>query len=399
MNENEFKKACLNILKRNHPELSDKIIAELVKDFFQRIETYINSIPLSTERVPNDAYEQGEIIITDWSKSIRSHYKTNLSEDDQMFYDDIGLESLDFNENGDTSVSNRIKQTITDFNFQMIGLIKILFEEKIMTEKQITNKIKFMTEERFQALNNHIGYGNSEASIVFLSLEEACSSDIIEIHNNHDYRQAYANGDNLYDLHDFHNAAPLYELNRWWIEEKTQPLWNSISYLVLEITGQENTPITRKNYYRNQLGRINGETCLLEYYPLPRPEHNFWDESFNTANYEVINGYFHFCRNNNNARISQISNIINGNNSSIVFLNGVLENGNKNGNRIENAILRADINDILPPPLNIDRIENIGNATVLIYTYENKTVICTYFLSTRNYSFNALQTLIDDYIL
>jgi hypothetical protein len=129
MNENKLKKSCLNILKSNHPELSDKIIAELVKDFFQRIKTYINSIPTNTERVPNDAYDQGEIIITDWSKSIRSNYKTNLHEEDQEIIDLIG-DSLDFNENDDSSVSDRIKQTITDFNLPMIGLIKILFEEK-----------------------------------------------------------------------------------------------------------------------------------------------------------------------------------------------------------------------------------------------------------------------------
>ena len=37
-----------------------------------------------------------------------------------------------------------------------------------------------MTIEQFNILNNHIGYGNPEAEIVFMGLEEGCQENNLE---------------------------------------------------------------------------------------------------------------------------------------------------------------------------------------------------------------------------
>jgi len=125
-----------------------------------------------------------------------------------------------------------------------------------------------MTIAEFDILNNHIGYGNPNAEIVFMGLEEACDHNTIPANYNYRFNYAGTEIDGLYDLRDFHADSGLFELNKWWTTNQNQSTWNIITFLISNLGNLNlNTPIQRKTNYRNSLGRHDQRTCLLEYYP------------------------------------------------------------------------------------------------------------------------------------
>lgn len=255
-----------------------------------------------------------------------------------------------------------------------------------------------MTVEQFNILNNHIGYGNPNAEIVFMGLEEGC--DLNTIPANYNYRFHYPpHTSGLHDLGDFHIHSGLFELHRWWTTNNNQSTWNLITFIISNLNSLNlNTATLRKHYYRTSLGRNHQNTCLLEYYPLPRPGHSDWN-NINTMHGNILNvpGLFHtldeyldYCRNLNYERNDRIRNIINGADSKYIFLHGVLE---KVGGSV---VVREDIMGILPGDwaLHSVLITTIGTKDFYLYRNGDKVIIASYFLSTRHFSMNDLIALI-----
>lgn len=86
-----------------------------------------------------------------------------------------------------------------------------------------------MTIEQFNILNNHIGYGNPEAEIVFMGLEEGCKENNLE--DNYHYR--FNNQNSLNELSEYHLNSPLDDMNQWFIEPRLQSTWGQYCKIML----------------------------------------------------------------------------------------------------------------------------------------------------------------------
>ena len=133
-----------------------------------------------------------------------------------------------------------------------------------------------MTREQFSILNNHLGYGNPNAEIIFIGLEEGCNINSI----SHNYKYRYTNSNCLPALNNFHIDSPIADMKNWFILKKKQSTWSWYSKLMINYLKLTITPL---DYQLSHLGQSSDKTALLEFYPLPRPNHNYWDYALNVS--------------------------------------------------------------------------------------------------------------------
>jgi len=153
-----------------------------------------------------------------------------------------------------------------------------------------------MTEQQFRILNNHIGYGNPQAEVVFIGLEEGCKH--ITLLDNYNYR--FANNNELLDLSEFHIHSPVPDMNHWFgAATSSQSTWGQYCKLLLMRDGapfiNANDKFNKLNYQLNDLGSITGNSLLLELLPLPRPNHNFWDPFLDCPNLGINEYNYYAC--------------------------------------------------------------------------------------------------------
>lgn len=186
-----------------------------------------------------------------------------------------------------------------------------------------------MKKQDFDKLNKHLGYGSNEPEYIIMGLEEGL--DINSIQKNYLYRFNMTNQNGLIDLNSFHSTAPLVSLNQWFIPKiKMQSTWRWYCKLFLH---HSKTPISTQSllyYQKTMLGRTNSNHAIVEFYPLPRANHNHWDNLLMPVNnlFHDIASYKSFCASKNINRINQLMNLINNPKCKSVVVHGSLK---KNG--------------------------------------------------------------------
>ncbi len=135
-----------------------------------------------------------------------------------------------------------------------------------------------MTEEFDDQLldafvRNFYGYGNYSGQLWFIGMEEGGGNSFTEVAKR---LNAWADRGRceLEDLAEYHAAIGItYLFND---RPKLQPTWNKLIRILLSSHGQ--TPATEqvREYQRASLGRLDGDTCLLELLPLPSPSTGHW---------------------------------------------------------------------------------------------------------------------------
>tara|TARA_B110000285_G_scaffold62133_1_gene71581 strand:+ start:701 stop:1492 length:792 start_codon:yes stop_codon:yes gene_type:complete len=170
-----------------------------------------------------------------------------------------------------------------------------------------------MNIEEFNKFNNFIGYGNScNPELVFFGLEEGAGQD--DFDENLNYRINNLNTSCFKDLEEFHAHAEAPPSMRRWYETpghvEIQRTWTRYCALILSMQGMSVDRENRRNYQENMLGSLNGETLLIERYPLPRYNHNKWEDQLNVEGlFTGLQEYFNYC-NNDEIRKNLIMNVL-----------------------------------------------------------------------------------------
>ena len=232
----------------------------------------------------------------------------------------------------------------------------------------------------FNTLNSHIGYGSSTPKIIFLGLEEGC--DLATMSLNYKYRIGNIESP-LLPLQSFHLNSGLESMTK--LFKPTYPIqstWNL--YCQFALSYLEHTDITldmRRDYQVCDLGSLDGITALVELYPLPRPNHNYWDVSLDVPSlFTGRDEYVDYCQTKNDTRINAITSLINNPEHEVTIIYGGLD-----GEQTKKDILE------LFPTLRFVKNHSFTNRIIKEYRLGSQKVFITYIFSTRNYSLNDIQ--------
>ncbi len=120
-----------------------------------------------------------------------------------------------------------------------------------------------MTSEiNWAAIENFIGYGRSNAPVVFVGMEEGVATDGAD----RDLRRR-----SMYP--PIHRIEPTATF---------QPTWNVMSYVMLHLAREDNTREARRAYQIASLGQPGGDALLTELLPYPHRRIDAWDEVFHS---------------------------------------------------------------------------------------------------------------------
>lgn len=117
------------------------------------------------------------------------------------------------------------------------------------------------------------GYGNYSGHLWFIGMEEGGGSSFTEVAKR---LNAWDNRGRreLEDVSEYHNAIGItYLFND---RPTLQSTWNKLIRILLSSDGQTPTTEQVREYQRASLGRLDGDTCLLELLPLPSPSTGSW---------------------------------------------------------------------------------------------------------------------------
>ena len=122
-------------------------------------------------------------------------------------------------------------------------------------------------------LSGFYGYGSYSADYWFVGIEEggAGSAEEIVTHLEHWVRRGRRE---LEDLRDFQVTKG--NVDYFTGTPKLQWTWAGLVRIVLGLEGAEASVAEVKAYQANNLGRQQGNTCLLELLPLPSPSTGHW---------------------------------------------------------------------------------------------------------------------------
>ena len=122
-------------------------------------------------------------------------------------------------------------------------------------------------------MDSFLGYGATNADYWFVGMEEGGGNSFEEV--NRRLTQWDERGRNaLEDIYDYHLDIGVSK----WFQKKAplQPTWNRLIRVLLAAKGVAPERELVRSYQIEQLGRSNGEVCLLEFLPLPSPTTNHW---------------------------------------------------------------------------------------------------------------------------
>ena len=125
-----------------------------------------------------------------------------------------------------------------------------------------------LTELQLKSLMSFVGYGSLEAPIWFIGLEEAGGGE--------ERLRTRSSFDAVMDIEKAHvligetsNFGPTAEQQRTW--------WNMCELMLILAGTPEPSPVERLSYQTQRLGRLDGETLLLEVMPFPCPSLSDWN--------------------------------------------------------------------------------------------------------------------------
>jgi len=124
-----------------------------------------------------------------------------------------------------------------------------------------------LTDAELEHLLKFVGYGNLDASVWFLGMEEAGGGET-NIRARLQFRQVE---DNL-DAHD------LLGITKHHLGKKViQRTWRGMCYIMLRLEGANPSTENIRNYQAAHLGRFHGSSLLCELMPLPKPNVASWN--------------------------------------------------------------------------------------------------------------------------
>lgn len=132
-----------------------------------------------------------------------------------------------------------------------------------------------MTELLTAFMSTFYGYGNPEAKLWFVGMEEGTGPSWEQHIEPRFYAWQIRGGQEFEDLRAYHEAIDVHEL--FTDTPKIQSTWRRLIQTVLSSQGEDATNTQRiAAYQANELGTHAGDTCLLELMPLPSPSIREW---------------------------------------------------------------------------------------------------------------------------
>lgn len=122
-------------------------------------------------------------------------------------------------------------------------------------------------------MQQRYGYGTYAGKYWFVGMEERGATSLADARKRLETWQM-CGGHELDNLAKYHIALGKGELFQ--NPPRLQKTWNKLVRILLSVDGEEPTLDDVKAYQRDWLGRFQGDTCLLELFPLPAPDTNKW---------------------------------------------------------------------------------------------------------------------------
>ncbi len=130
-----------------------------------------------------------------------------------------------------------------------------------------------MPEDKQQLLldfnNRFLGYGSLDSDFWLIGPEQGGGENVEEV-----YRRASVWSERekreTEDLHDYHAAL------RFDWTQKIQPTWGGLIKVILSFKGKSIDPGSVMEFQRNELGRADGENCVLDVCPFPSRSNSDW---------------------------------------------------------------------------------------------------------------------------
>lgn len=127
-----------------------------------------------------------------------------------------------------------------------------------------------LTDAEIKQLEQFIGYGNLDADVWWLGMEEGMGRDD-DPERNLRARLQNRSVEDLYHTHKRDGATKFHEGRR-----VRQPTWWVMCEVMLGIAREPAGVEAKRTYQAERLGRYNDETLLLELMPIPKPDISSW---------------------------------------------------------------------------------------------------------------------------
>lgn len=122
-------------------------------------------------------------------------------------------------------------------------------------------------------IDTFVGYGDYRAKYWLVGMEEGGGGSIEEVARRLAKWEAGGRPE-LLDLHGHHQEGDLTNFVSG--SADLQTTWSQLIRIVLSGEGKTTDNDAIRAYQQHRLGRIGGETCLLELMPLPSPDAKTW---------------------------------------------------------------------------------------------------------------------------
>jgi len=124
-----------------------------------------------------------------------------------------------------------------------------------------------------QFMHTFYGYGDYDAPFWFVGMEERGRGTVAGV--NRRLRRWKERGKReLEDLAQWHLAEGPHR--RFSGRPALQPTWNRLMRILLTAKGEDVTLSALRRYQKERLGRADGESCLVELFPLPAKSTGSW---------------------------------------------------------------------------------------------------------------------------
>ena len=142
-----------------------------------------------------------------------------------------------------------------------------------------------LTDAELEHLLNFVGYGELDANVWFIGMEEAGGGED-NIRSRLKFRK----------IEDCANAHQILDITKHHTGRKViQRTWRGMCYIMLLLEGKPVDRESIRNYQADKLGRFQGNSLLCELMPIPKPSIGSWGyenliPQFNSADeyYQVV---------------------------------------------------------------------------------------------------------------
>jgi hypothetical protein len=124
-----------------------------------------------------------------------------------------------------------------------------------------------------QYVQTFFGYGNYRGNWWLVGMEEGGGNSVDEVAN----RLRLWNERGRRELEDVDMFSSSPQLGKWFTARPPlQPTWRGLVRMILAAEGRATDAETARQFQGSELGRLEGNTCILELMPLPSPSVGHW---------------------------------------------------------------------------------------------------------------------------